>query len=118
MMSSSSSGGGGGSAGGPCGACKFLRRKCVSGCIFAAYFDSEQGAAHEVFGASNVSKLLLRRTGAVVTTCYERGRAHLRATAAGRQPPGRAHLPASYVILSLCIYTLYMEKKSSRWLAP
>ncbi|XVF22697.1 hypothetical protein REPUB_Repub12eG0193300 [Reevesia pubescens] len=76
---SSSSGGGGG--GGPCGACKFLRRKCVPGCIFAPYFDSEQGAAHfaavhKVFGASNVSKLLLhipvhRRLDAVVTICYE-----------------------------------------------
>lgn len=76
---SSSSGGGGG--GGPCGACKFLRRKCVLGCIFAPYFDSEQGAAHfaavhKVFGASNVSKLLLhipvhKRLDAVVTICYE-----------------------------------------------
>ncbi|KAK1559174.1 hypothetical protein Q3G72_011508 [Acer saccharum] len=75
----SSSGGGGGS--GPCGACKFLRRKCVPGCIFAPYFDSEQGAAnfaavHKVFGASNVSKLLLhipvhKRLDAVVTICYE-----------------------------------------------
>ncbi|CAN8286306.1 unnamed protein product [Cochlearia groenlandica] len=74
----SSSGGGGG---GPCGACKFLRRKCVHGCIFAPYFDSEQGSAyfaavHKVFGASNVSKLLLhipvhRRSDAVVTICYE-----------------------------------------------
>ncbi|XP_065859413.1 LOB domain-containing protein 18 [Euphorbia lathyris] len=76
---SGSSGGGGGS--GPCGACKFLRRKCVPGCIFAPYFDSEQGAAHfaavhKVFGASNVSKLLLhipvhKRLDAVVTICYE-----------------------------------------------
>uniref|UniRef100_A0A0D9VRV5 LOB domain-containing protein n=1 Tax=Leersia perrieri TaxID=77586 RepID=A0A0D9VRV5_9ORYZ len=76
-------GGGGpsGGGGGPCGACKFLRRKCVSGCIFAPYFDSEQGAAHfaavhKVFGASNVSKLLLqipahKRPDAVVTICYE-----------------------------------------------
>nr|DAD33757.1 TPA_asm: hypothetical protein HUJ06_012608 [Nelumbo nucifera] len=74
-------GGGGGGGGGPCGACKFLRRKCVSGCIFAPYFDSEQGAAHfaavhKVFGASNVSKLLLhipvhKRLDAVVTICYE-----------------------------------------------
>ncbi|OVA07709.1 hypothetical protein BVC80_1827g74 [Macleaya cordata] len=89
--SSSGGGGGGGSCGGgggnsgggggPCGACKFLRRKCVNGCIFAPYFDSEQGAAHfaavhKVFGASNVSKLLLhipvhRRLDAVVTICYE-----------------------------------------------
>ncbi|CAN6295781.1 unnamed protein product [Urochloa humidicola] len=72
---------GGSGGGGPCGACKFLRRKCVSGCIFAPYFDSEQGAAHfaavhKVFGASNVSKLLLqipahKRLDAVVTICYE-----------------------------------------------
>ncbi|XP_050237352.1 LOB domain-containing protein 18-like [Mercurialis annua] len=78
---SSNSGGGGNSGGGPCGACKFLRRKCVPGCIFAPYFDSEQGAAHfaavhKVFGASNVSKLLLhipvhKRLDAVVTICYE-----------------------------------------------
>ncbi|XP_044501298.1 LOB domain-containing protein 18-like [Mangifera indica] len=79
--SSSSSGGGGGGGSGPCGACKFLRRKCVPGCIFAPYFDSEQGAAHfaavhKVFGASNVSKLLLhipvhKRLDAVVTICFE-----------------------------------------------
>ncbi|KAL2460783.1 LOB domain-containing protein 30 [Abeliophyllum distichum] len=73
--------GGGGGGGGPCGACKFLRRKCVLGCIFAPYFDQDQGAAyfaavHKVFGASNVSKLLLhipvqKRLDAVVTICYE-----------------------------------------------
>ncbi|KAI4356813.1 hypothetical protein L6164_000801 [Bauhinia variegata] len=72
---------GGSDRGGPCGACKFLRRKCVKGCIFAPYFDSEQGTAHfaavhKVFGASNASKLLLRipahkRLDAVVTLCYE-----------------------------------------------
>ncbi|PIA54067.1 hypothetical protein AQUCO_00900560v1 [Aquilegia coerulea] len=65
----------------PCGACKFLRRKCISGCIFAPYFGSDQGAArfaavHKVFGASNVSKLLLhiptnQRHDAVVTISYE-----------------------------------------------
>ncbi|KAJ4949961.1 hypothetical protein NE237_026793 [Protea cynaroides] len=75
-MSKSSSNGGG-----PCGACKFLRRKCVKGCIFAPYFDSEQGASHfaavhKVFGASNVSKLLLRlplhkRLDASLTISYE-----------------------------------------------
>ncbi|KAK7340117.1 hypothetical protein VNO77_20811 [Canavalia gladiata] len=85
-LNSSSSGSGGSSGGGnsggsPCGACKFLRRKCVPGCIFAPYFDSEQGtthfaAVHKVFGASNVSKLLLsipmhRRLDAVITICYE-----------------------------------------------
>ncbi|OVA07707.1 hypothetical protein BVC80_1827g72 [Macleaya cordata] len=81
MSSSGSSSSGSGGGGGPCGACKFLRRKCVKGCIFAPYFDSEQGsnhfaAVHKVFGASNVSKLLLRipvhkRLDAVVTICYE-----------------------------------------------
>ncbi|KAL1540122.1 LOB domain-containing protein 18 [Salvia divinorum] len=79
--SGGSSSGGGGGGGGPCGACKFLRRKCVTGCIFAPHFDSEQGAAHfaavhKVFGASNVSKLLLhipveKRQDAVITICYE-----------------------------------------------
>ncbi|XP_075497590.1 LOB domain-containing protein 30-like [Primulina tabacum] len=78
---SSGGGGGGGGGCGPCGACKFLRRKCVAGCIFAPYFDSEQGAAHfaavhKVFGASNVSKLLHRipvhkRLDSVITICYE-----------------------------------------------
>ncbi|KMT10335.1 hypothetical protein BVRB_5g120850 [Beta vulgaris subsp. vulgaris] len=68
-------------AGSPCGACKFLRRKCASDCIFAPYFCSEQGPArfaaiHKVFGASNVSKLLLHlpvheRCEAVVTIAYE-----------------------------------------------
>ncbi|KAI3681630.1 hypothetical protein L6452_36432 [Arctium lappa] len=80
--SSSGVGGSGGGGGGPCGACKFLRRKCMAGCIFAPYFDSEQlgaahfAAVHKVFGASNVSKLLLnipvhKRLDAVVTICYE-----------------------------------------------
>ncbi|KAG5014169.1 hypothetical protein AAZX31_09G246700 [Glycine max] len=79
MMSSGS--GSGSSSGSPCGACKFLRRKCIPGCIFAPYFDSEQGtshfaAVHKVFGASNVSKLLLsipvhRRLDTVITICYE-----------------------------------------------
>ncbi|GER24908.1 LOB domain-containing protein [Striga asiatica] len=65
----------------PCGACKFLRRKCVRGCVFAPYFCHEQGAAHfaaihKVFGASNVSKLLAHlpsgdRAEAAVTISYE-----------------------------------------------
>ncbi|KAM7521687.1 hypothetical protein LguiA_011589 [Lonicera macranthoides] len=65
----------------PCGACKFLRRKCATDCVFAPYFCSEQGPArfaaiHKVFGASNVSKLLLHipvadRCEAVVTIAYE-----------------------------------------------
>ncbi|GLJ41497.1 hypothetical protein SUGI_0859040 [Cryptomeria japonica] len=69
--------------GGPCGACKFLRRKCVEGCVFAPYFSTEEvGAAHfaaihKIFGASNFSKLLhnipsdQERFDAVVSISYE-----------------------------------------------
>ncbi|KAF9608109.1 hypothetical protein IFM89_006036 [Coptis chinensis] len=77
-MATSSTGSGTGS---PCGACKFLRRKCASDCIFAPYFSSEQSstrfaAIHKVFGASNVSKMLSQvpvsdRCEAVVTIAYE-----------------------------------------------
>ncbi|KAL2322163.1 hypothetical protein Fmac_026542 [Flemingia macrophylla] len=65
----------------PCGACKFLRRKCIGGCIFAPHFGTDQGAAkfaavHKVFGASNVSKLLSNipvnhRHEATATISYE-----------------------------------------------
>ncbi|CAI9778559.1 unnamed protein product [Fraxinus pennsylvanica] len=68
-------------SGSPCGACKFLRRKCVRGCVFAPYFCHEQGATHfaaihKVFGASNVSKLLAHlpvsdRCEAATTIAYE-----------------------------------------------
>ncbi|KZV32985.1 LOB domain-containing protein 29 [Dorcoceras hygrometricum] len=68
-------------SGSPCGACKFLRRKCVRGCVFAPYFCHENGATHfaaihKVFGASNVSKLLTHlpvsdRCEAAVTISYE-----------------------------------------------
>ncbi|KAK4273057.1 hypothetical protein QN277_021526 [Acacia crassicarpa] len=71
----------GSSSASPCGACKFLRRKCAADCIFAPYFCSDQGPAtfaaiHKVFGASNVSKLLLHiparhRCEAVLTIAYE-----------------------------------------------
>ncbi|XP_074557777.1 LOB domain-containing protein 16-like [Curcuma longa] len=76
MASSTSTG-----VGSPCGACKFLRRRCTQECVFAPYFDSEQSPAqfaaiHKVFGASNVSKLLAQlpvhlRCDAVVTVAYE-----------------------------------------------
>eukprot|EP00253_Pinus_taeda_P003327 PITA_03327 len=73
---------GGGSRGAPCGACKFLRRKCVKGCVFAPYFCSDEmgspqfGAIHKVFGASNFSKMLIQlpiyqRYDAVVSVLYE-----------------------------------------------
>lgn len=75
--------GGGGGGSGPCGACRFLRRKCVNGgCIFAPYFGSDHlgtahfAAVHKVFGASNASKILMRtpphkRLDAVVSLSYE-----------------------------------------------
>ncbi|XVE52627.1 hypothetical protein DITRI_Ditri02bG0137100 [Diplodiscus trichospermus] len=67
--------------GSSCGACKFLRRKCTSECVFAPYFCYDEAAnhfaaVHKVFGASNVSKLLLHlpvhnRSDAAVTISYE-----------------------------------------------
>uniref|UniRef100_A0ACD5VTN9 Uncharacterized protein n=1 Tax=Avena sativa TaxID=4498 RepID=A0ACD5VTN9_AVESA len=76
--------------GAPCGACKFLRRRCVPGCVFAPHFSGGAGgsgsgrdrgaaqfaAVHRVFGASNVAKLLSRvpvalRRDAARTVCYE-----------------------------------------------
>ncbi|MED6208973.1 hypothetical protein PIB30_050097 [Stylosanthes scabra] len=67
--------------GSSCGACKFLRRKCASGCVFAPYFSYDQAATHfaavhKIYGASNVSKLLshlpiLNRSDAAITITYE-----------------------------------------------
>lgn len=74
-MSSSSS-----SSGSPCAACKFLRRKCMPGCIFAPYFPPEEpqkfASVHKVFGASNIAKLLnellpQQREDAVNSLAYE-----------------------------------------------
>ncbi|WVZ55482.1 hypothetical protein U9M48_006136 [Paspalum notatum var. saurae] len=75
------SGGGGGVPGSPCGACKFLRRKCAAECVFAPHFCAEDGAAqfaaiHKVFGASNAAKLLQQvapgdRSEAAATVTYE-----------------------------------------------
>ncbi|XP_076958264.1 LOB domain-containing protein 33-like [Bidens hawaiensis] len=68
-------------AGFSCGACKFLRRKCTIECVFTPYFCYSQGAdhfaaVHKVFGASNVSKLLMKiplqnRSEAAITISYE-----------------------------------------------
>lgn len=64
-----------------CGACKFLRRKCSDQCVFAPFFSYDEAtshfaAVHKVFGASNVSKLLLHlpihiRSHAALTVAYE-----------------------------------------------
>ncbi|GMY11708.1 LOB domain-containing protein 36-like isoform X1 [Fagus crenata] len=46
----------------PCAACKQQRRKCTKECVFAPYFPPDQpqkfANVHNVFGASNVAKLL------------------------------------------------------------
>ncbi|XP_056844657.1 LOB domain-containing protein 13 [Raphanus sativus] len=47
----------------PCAACKLLRRRCAEECPFSPYFSPHEphkfAAVHKVFGASNVSKMLL-----------------------------------------------------------
>ncbi|KAL8508428.1 hypothetical protein ACS0TY_018886 [Phlomoides rotata] len=64
----------------PCAACKLLRRRCSSDCIFAPYFPADEpykfASVHKVFGASNVSKMLQelqeeRREDAVSSMVYE-----------------------------------------------
>ncbi|KAK4407705.1 LOB domain-containing protein 15 [Sesamum angolense] len=47
----------------PCAACKLLRRRCDEECPFSPYFSPYEphkfAAVHKVFGASNVSKMLM-----------------------------------------------------------
>ncbi|CAL9760077.1 unnamed protein product, partial [Musa acuminata subsp. burmannicoides] len=47
----------------PCAACKLLRRRCAQECPFSPYFSPHEpqkfASVHRVFGASNVSKMLL-----------------------------------------------------------
>ncbi|XP_050226830.1 LOB domain-containing protein 24-like [Mercurialis annua] len=47
---------------GRCAACKYLRRRCPSDCIFSPYFPSNNpqrfAYIHKIYGASNVGKLL------------------------------------------------------------
>ncbi|KAJ4827908.1 LOB domain-containing protein 21 [Turnera subulata] len=46
-----------------CAACKLLKRRCTPNCLFAPYFRSDEpkkfAKVHKVFGASNVSKILV-----------------------------------------------------------
>lgn len=64
----------------PCAACKLQRRKCTQDCVFAPYFPADQpqkfANVHNVFGASNVAKLLnelnpFQREDAVNSLAYE-----------------------------------------------
>ncbi|TQD86001.1 hypothetical protein C1H46_028436 [Malus baccata] len=47
----------------PCAACKLLRRRCSQECPFSPYFSPHEpqkfASVHKVFGASNVSKMLM-----------------------------------------------------------
>ncbi|XP_068329871.1 LOB domain-containing protein 24-like [Pyrus communis] len=63
-----------------CAACKYLRRRCPSDCIFSSYFPPNNpqrfASVHRIYGASNVSKMLQvlpdhLRAKAVEILCYE-----------------------------------------------
>ncbi|XP_059627566.1 LOB domain-containing protein 23-like [Cornus florida] len=45
-----------------CAACKYLRRRCPSDCIFAPYFPSNNpprfSCVHRIYGASNIGRML------------------------------------------------------------
>ncbi|XP_061995747.1 LOB domain-containing protein 24-like [Rosa rugosa] len=65
---------------GRCAACKYLRRRCPSDCVFAPYFPSNNpqrfDSVHRIYGASNVAKMLeplspYFRAQAAETLCYE-----------------------------------------------
>ncbi|KDP41299.1 hypothetical protein JCGZ_15706 [Jatropha curcas] len=47
---------------GRCAACKHLRRRCPSDCIFSPYFPSNNpqrfSCVHKIYGASNTAKML------------------------------------------------------------
>ncbi|KAK9279825.1 hypothetical protein L1049_013507 [Liquidambar formosana] len=64
----------------PCAACKLLRRRCADECPFSPYFSPHEphkfAAVHKVFGASNVSKMLMevpesQRADAASSLVYE-----------------------------------------------
>ncbi|KAI7991295.1 LOB domain-containing protein 13 [Camellia lanceoleosa] len=64
----------------PCAACKLLRRRCAQECPFSPYFSPHEplmfASAHKVFGASNVSKMLMevpecRRANAANSLVFE-----------------------------------------------
>ncbi|KAL8471112.1 hypothetical protein ACS0TY_028710 [Phlomoides rotata] len=65
---------------GRCAACKHLRRRCPSDCIFSPYFPSNNprrfSYVHKIYGASNVGKILQdlpvnRRAEAAESLYYE-----------------------------------------------
>ncbi|CAM6014362.1 unnamed protein product, partial [Sphagnum balticum] len=63
MMSSNPSHAGQTNSSTPCAACKLLRRRCAQECPFSPYFSPHEpqkfACVHKIFGASNVSKMLM-----------------------------------------------------------
>lgn len=64
----------------PCAACKLLRRRCAQECPFSPYFSPQEpqkfACVHKIFGASNVSKMLMevpenQRADAASSLVYE-----------------------------------------------
>lgn len=64
----------------PCAACKLLRRRCAQECPFAPYFSPLEpqkfASVHKIYGASNVSKMLMevpenKRADAANSLVYE-----------------------------------------------
>lgn len=64
----------------PCAACKLLRRRCAQECPFSPYFSPHEpqkfACVHKIFGASNVSKMLMevpesQRADATSSLVYE-----------------------------------------------
>jgi len=64
----------------PCAACKLLRRRCAQECPFSPYFSPHEpqkfACVHKIFGASNVSKMLMevpenQRADAASSLVYE-----------------------------------------------
>ena len=45
-----------------CAACKYLRKKCPSDCIYSPYFPSNDPQrfenVHKIYGASNIARML------------------------------------------------------------
>lgn len=72
--------GSGGQGSTPCAACKLLRRRCAQECPFSPYFSPHEpqkfACVHKIFGASNVSKMLMevpesQRADAASSLVYE-----------------------------------------------
>lgn len=80
----------------PCAACKLLRRRCAEECPFSPYFSPHEphkfAAVHKVFGASNVSKMLMVRNSffdnSFSSSCVHQW-IHLNFVGGGRAPKSR-----------------------------